>query len=200
MSRLLIVEDNARDLELLLDALGDYGNNAVVQTRGQDALAIFSPQRFGIVMINLALPDMDGLDLIREIRRASTETLIVVITGADDPRRRAQAIDAGASDFFGKPYTLDDHRMIVRQLDAKRAAYSRGKGMRDWRTTIGGSLHALGTAICGIGVVPGLTDVTYAEKFKWVVIAGFIIQALGVFFTGLFAMDKSAASTPPPTP
>ncbi len=63
--------------------------------------------------------------------------------------------------------------------------------IRSWKTTLGGSLNALGTTLVGVGVVPSLTSMASAEDLKWVVITGFILQGLGQFFGSLFAADTS---------
>jgi len=63
--------------------------------------------------------------------------------------------------------------------------------MKNWKTTLGGSLSALGTTLMGAGVVPSLTSMTAAENLKWLVITGFVVQALGGFFSSLFAADQS---------
>ncbi len=62
--------------------------------------------------------------------------------------------------------------------------------IRNWRTTLGGALQSLGTTLMGISIVPSLTSMDSAEKLKYFVMAGFIIQAIGGFFQGLFAMDR----------
>ena len=63
--------------------------------------------------------------------------------------------------------------------------------IRSWKTTLGGSLNALGTTLVGVGVVPSLTSMASAEDLKWVVITGFVLQGLGQFFGSLFAADTS---------
>lgn len=69
------------------------------------------------------------------------------------------------------------------------------KTSKSWKTTLGASLQTLGTTLMGVGIVPGLTDMAAAEKLKWVVITGFIINAAGGFFVGLWARDNDKTST-----
>ena len=64
--------------------------------------------------------------------------------------------------------------------------------MKNWKTTLGGSLSALGTTLMGVSIVPSLTSMTAAENLKWLVITGFIIQAVGGFFANLFSADQSS--------
>jgi len=63
--------------------------------------------------------------------------------------------------------------------------------MKSWKSTLGGSLELLGTTLTGVGVVPSLTSMAAAEKYHWLIIAGFILKALGGFFGHLFSADTS---------
>lgn len=60
---------------------------------------------------------------------------------------------------------------------------------------MGGACSALGTTLMGVAVVPSLTSMQAAEQLQWLVITGFVIQALGGFFTGLFAQQAAPASS-----
>lgn len=66
--------------------------------------------------------------------------------------------------------------------------------MTSWKTTIGGSLQAAGTAMMGISLVPGSTSMNAAEDLKWVLIVGTILSAVGGQLLGLAARDNNVTS------
>lgn len=155
-------------------------------------MELFNPLDYCAVLINLALPDMDGVELIRFIRKKSIETLIVVVTGAEDPRKRSQAIEAGASGFFTKPYTSEDHRLLMNQLQARQAAYQRGKKFNHWRTTLAGSANALGAFLWGSGILLAqMTDV-HKTLVNWLIGIGVFVNSLAVVYGGLVGADKKS--------
>lgn len=61
--------------------------------------------------------------------------------------------------------------------------------MKNWRTSLGGSIQSLGTTLMGAGIVPSLTSLESAENLKWLVIAGFVLKAIGEQVTALFSAD-----------
>lgn len=64
--------------------------------------------------------------------------------------------------------------------------------MKNWKTSLGGAFQSLGTGLMGAGIVPSLTSMTAAEELKWVVIAGFVLNAVGGFFAHLFSVDSTS--------
>lgn len=192
MRQILVVEDDDNDLDLLKRALGETASKTICCSTGRCAMEIFDPGRFRAVLLNLKLPDVDGIELVRYFRNKSSETLIVVITGAEDPRHRAQAIEAGASGFFTKPYTSEDYLMLLTQLDAQGAAYKRGKKINHWRTTSWGALAAAGTCLFGCGIVLAQLDKLPKHLGTIVVSVGVGIQAAGIFGAAMSGADKKS--------
>lgn len=133
--KVLLVEDSTEDIKLLREALGEESKQFVCCVDAESALQMFSPSRFAVVLIDLGLPGIGGMELIHRIHRWSPETIIHVITGSDDPKLRAEAIVAGATGYWLKPYKLEDYRLLMRQIASEAAAFERGeKSMKNWRT------------------------------------------------------------------
>lgn len=191
MDRILVVEDDVYDTELLCHVLAGAGLKYVTCATADAAREHVEREKFAAAMINLTLspPEIDGVPLIRWLRARSPNLFIVVVTGADDPRRRAQAIEAGATGFFTKPYTSEDNALLIRQLSAGQALYEQGKAVIHKRTSIGGAIQSAGTTLMGVGIVPSLTSVTAAEELKWVVISGFVLKVFGELITSFSAAD-----------
>lgn len=102
-SDVLCVEDDpdiARILQLMIEATP--GRRALLARDGASALELLDHGSVGVALVDLGLPDLDGVDLVREIHRRAPQTRIVVITAYHE--RRGEAIAAGASAFLGKPF------------------------------------------------------------------------------------------------
>lgn len=194
MNQILVVEDDRQDCELLLAVLAKTRLQVTICETAARARELFEVQHFSAVLVNLLLPqpEPDGLQLIRWLRQRSPRLLIVVVTGLEDPRKREQAIEAGATGFFEKPYTSADNWLLLSQMEVERAAYAEGKRLKHRLTNLFGALENIGTGLIGLSVVPSLTSMAAAEELKWVTVAGFILQIVG---KQLFAASAADART-----
>jgi two-component system chemotaxis response regulator CheY len=88
--------------------LNKLGISDVVEAEdGQQALAHFDSQQFDIVLSDWNMPNMDGLTLLKEIRKRNTQIPVVLITTEAERTRVVTAIQAGVSDYLVKPFTPD---------------------------------------------------------------------------------------------
>ncbi len=104
MTHVLLAEDDPAIAEPLARALTREGYNVVVQGTGQGA--IDSASGADIVVLDLGLPDMDGLDVAREIRHKGLTTPVLVLTARADEVDLVVGLDAGADDYVTKPFRL----------------------------------------------------------------------------------------------
>jgi two-component system KDP operon response regulator KdpE len=121
----LVIEDAAPIARALRAALSARGYRPVLAPTGQggiDAAAVEDPS---VIILDLGLPDMDGVDVCRRIRTWS-DVPIIVLTAADDERRKITALDAGADDYVTKPFSTPELlarlRVAVRRHRARRAS------------------------------------------------------------------------------
>jgi two-component system cell cycle response regulator CtrA len=101
---ILLVEDNevaARSIELKLTA---EGHNTYTTEFGEDAIELAALYDYDIVLLDLELDDMSGLDVIRALRVAKLRTPIIVLTASVDVETKVKALGAGADDFITKPF------------------------------------------------------------------------------------------------
>lgn len=114
--RILLIED---DLDLgngVRVALSDQGLD-VVWVRGvADAGRVLGAERCDLVLLDLALPDGDGLTLLRELRRAHNTLPVLILTARDALHERLQGLDSGADDYLVKPFALAELLSRVRAL------------------------------------------------------------------------------------
>ena len=119
-ARLLLVEDDL-DLRVSIAAsLSDRGYAVREAGTGRDGLAAWETNRPDLVLLDLGLPDMDGLDVIGRIRREAT-TPILILSARHQERDRVEALDLGADDYLTKPFGVTELLARVRAL-LRRAA------------------------------------------------------------------------------
>ncbi|MBD7948929.1 response regulator transcription factor [Oerskovia turbata] len=114
MTHVLLAEDDPAIAEPLARALTREGYNVVVQGTGQGA--IDAANGVDIVVLDLGLPDMDGLDVAREIRNKGLTTPVLVLTARADEVDLVVGLDAGADDYVTKPFRLAELLARVRAL------------------------------------------------------------------------------------
>jgi len=101
--RVLLVEDDARLAGMVADYLGEAGFRAVIAATGGDAQRLLKGEGFDAVILDLMLPDTDGLDLCRHIR-AESAIPILMLTARGDPLDRVVGLELGADDYLPKPF------------------------------------------------------------------------------------------------
>jgi DNA-binding response OmpR family regulator len=124
MARLLVVEDDARIGNLLESALRANGHDVSWQHTGRSALAqVHAAQSspYDLVLLDLGLPDVDGVDLCRELRAASPDSVIVMLTARRDEMDVVVGLEAGADDYLTKPFGLTELLARIRAHLRRRA-------------------------------------------------------------------------------
>lgn len=119
MFRVLIVDDNAGARKTLSDIILAHGYMPVAASTGREALDIARKSPPGIALVDILLEDMSGLELIRELKKASPDTQCVVVTGHSSQDVMLQAINTGVSGYLEKPYDPNDLLGVVRNLAEK---------------------------------------------------------------------------------
>lgn len=103
VERILLVEDDPRLAEMLSEYLGQAGFLITVAPLGTAALERLSGAEFDAIVLDLMLPDMDGLDVCRQVR-ASADTPVLMLTGRGDAIDRIVGLELGADDYLAKPF------------------------------------------------------------------------------------------------
>jgi DNA-binding response OmpR family regulator len=124
-ARILVVDDERPLQELLAFPLRRDGYEVVSAYDGYQALARLNSERFDLVVLDLMLPGIDGLELCRLIRSTS-DVPIVMLTARGDERDKVAGLELGADDYITKPFSLREFRSRVRAVlrRTKRAATS----------------------------------------------------------------------------
>jgi len=113
--RLLLVEDNERFATLLKQGLAASGFTVDVLTTAADATAALRTGRCDVVILDLGLPDADGLDVLTEMRQRSDATPVLILTARWSLKDRVSGLQSGADDYLVKPFALEE---LVARLQA----------------------------------------------------------------------------------
>lgn len=117
MTRLLLVEDDSAIAEPLSRALGREGYSVTRASRGMDAVSIAAdPEPVDVVILDLGLPDIDGLEVARRMRKGGLECPILILTARADEVDAVVGLDAGADDYVTKPFRLGELQARIRAL------------------------------------------------------------------------------------
>jgi two-component system response regulator PilR (NtrC family) len=111
--RILIVDDDELIRKFLLDFFMDLKFEVVTAENGTDALKKFAPQSFDLVISDLLMPDMTGIELLKELIARDEKVLFFLITGYPTLETAVEAIKNGAYDYIVKPFNLEDLRIKV---------------------------------------------------------------------------------------
>jgi DNA-binding response OmpR family regulator len=106
MARVLVVEDDAAIGRALASALTSNGHDTVWAKSGGEALTSLSERAYELALLDLGLPDIDGLDLCQRIRAGQPACVIVILTAKDEEIDVVLGLEAGADDYLMKPFRL----------------------------------------------------------------------------------------------
>ena len=107
-ARLLVVEDEPKVANALRDGLHGEGYEVVAEATGEAALRRCVLESFDLILLDLGLPDFDGLDVIATLRRQRVETPIFVLTARDGVSDRVHGLNTGADDYLAKPFAFTE--------------------------------------------------------------------------------------------
>jgi signal transduction histidine kinase/GGDEF domain-containing protein len=131
-NKVLVVDDEKEIREFLLKALTRIaGFQVELAENGEEAIKKISIQRFDLVMTDLKMPRVDGLQLIKEISRSNPEILTVLMTGHGSIDSAIEAMKQGASDYLTKPINLDETILRLKKVLEEKQRFVRLKDYAD---------------------------------------------------------------------
>ncbi len=117
--RILVVEDESRLAGLLQHSLKEEGHVVDVVLCGKDALAQQMTCNYDVIVLDRMLPDIDGLEVCRTLRRQRVQTPILLLTARDAVEDRVAGLDAGADDYLTKPFAFSELAARLRALSRR---------------------------------------------------------------------------------
>ena len=112
-NRILVIEDDIQIRKLMMTSLKSNGYSVECVSDGNAGIIALTSAKADIVLLDLGLPDMDGVELIRKVREWSQIPIIVVSARGEDTDKIA-ALDSGADDYLTKPFSVDELMARIR--------------------------------------------------------------------------------------
>ena len=119
MKKLLVIEDEASTRDLLKMSLESEGYTVFVAEDGPKGLEIFARENPPVVLTDIKMPGMDGIEVLRRVKEKSPDTEVIVITGHGEMNLAVQALHLEASDFINKPISDEGLSVALRRAEEK---------------------------------------------------------------------------------
>ena len=120
---LLVVDDDQVARELLAETLGREGYRVHVAGGGEEALRLAGAEPFDMALVDLRMPDLDGLAVLKQLAMIQPDLPVVILTAFATIETAIEAVNAGAFDYLSKPFRMEEIKIVVRRtLDARRLA------------------------------------------------------------------------------
>ena len=114
--RILITEDDAALAEALQFSLGQSGYAVDWVANGAAADNVLKDDVFGLLILDLGLPKLDGFEVLRRLRRRNSSLPVLILSGRETPDEKVLGLDLGADDYLVKPFSLNELQARVRAL------------------------------------------------------------------------------------
>ncbi len=186
--RILLVEDNKALSEGLVAILRGSGYAVDVVHDGASANAVIATETFDLVILDLNLPEMDGLDVLRSMRARQNKAAVLILTARGTQEEKIKGLDLGADDYMIKPFDISEFEARVRVLLRRQA------GLRSSLVSYGNVSFDLNSRTFSAGGITvdiparelGLLEILFMRAGK-VVAKEAIIQSLTAFDDDLSA-------------
>ena len=119
MSKVLVVDDETPVLELERQGFAEHRWDVLVATSGEEALSLVGEHRPDLMILDLSLPGIQGLDILTAVRVSEDPIDVVVVTGNEDRAMMQAAIKLGVLKYLIKPYVLDELEKIAVEYKKK---------------------------------------------------------------------------------
>jgi DNA-binding NtrC family response regulator len=120
MARLLVADDERSMRELLELVFKREGHQVTVVSNGREALEALQKSSFDLIITDVKMPDVGGIELLRSAREQSPETMVIMMTAFATINSAREAFKLGADDFIQKPFDVDEFKLIVQKALEKR--------------------------------------------------------------------------------
>jgi signal transduction histidine kinase len=121
VTKLLVIDDELPFLEVLEMSLASEGYDVITAKNGEEGLTVFERQNPKLVLTDIKMPGIDGIEVLRRIKSIDSQTEVIVITGHGDLDSAIAALQHGASDFITKPVRGDILKLALDRAEAKIA-------------------------------------------------------------------------------
>ena len=122
--RLLLVEDDIHLANGLRESLRHEGYSADVVFNGNDGLSAIQSGDFDVVILDLGLPDIDGLSVLKKAKQINKALPVLILTARDGIESKVQGLDLGADDYLAKPFSIEELLARIRVFERRLGTHS----------------------------------------------------------------------------
>lgn len=122
--RILVVEDDRNLLEAIATVLEDEQYHVDKADNGRNGLLLAEKGIYDLLVLDIMLPDLDGISLIKQLRKKADVTPALFLTARDSVESRVQGLDAGADDYLVKPFAINELLARIRSLIRRSKGYA----------------------------------------------------------------------------
>ncbi len=121
MKNILVVEDEIQLCEMLAEYLSELGYTPYTSTTGEEALTILDTKPIDLIISDMRMPNMNGIDLLKSVKASRNNDIpIIIMSGYEPSAIQQKIIDQKADEFLMKPFTLKKLTETINKLDAKK--------------------------------------------------------------------------------
>ena len=120
MNRILVVDDETSMRQLLEITLRKEGYRVTMAESGQKAVEAFSKAAYDLVISDIKMPDMSGVDVLRAVKQSAPETPVIMITAYSSAETAVEALRLGAYDYIAKPFKIDELKVTIKNALEKQ--------------------------------------------------------------------------------
>ena len=120
MAKILVIENNAEVAGFIADGLGKAGHRVDIAGDGLQGLDMARAGDFDLLIVDVLMPGLDGLSLVRKLRREEDETMVMIVSQRGHTPQRIKGLEAGADDYLAKPFAFAELRVRVKKLLERR--------------------------------------------------------------------------------
>lgn len=117
--RLLLIEDDIHLANGLRESLRNQGYSADLVLNGREGLTAIKCGDFDSIILDLGLPDIDGLDVLKQAKKINRNLPILILTARDDIESKVKGLDLGADDYLAKPFSMDELLARLRVIERR---------------------------------------------------------------------------------
>ena len=114
--RILIVEDEKDLCQMIAKSLKESGYEVDIAYNGNEAMELLDVENYDLIVLDLNLPEIDGMEILEEFRTFNQDTKIIILSARSQIKDKVEGLDKGANDYLSKPFHLDELESIIRSL------------------------------------------------------------------------------------
>ena len=118
MSKILMIDDDLMLLDMLQEYVEESGHLVLTTSKPEQAMKLFRDTKPDLVIIDVVMPGIDGLELLRQFKEIDSAVKSMILSGLDSDELREKAKELGANQYFVKPIQIDDFRKVLLKLIA----------------------------------------------------------------------------------